>query len=254
MKIIEIIDQTPNQERIQIYRETINRCLSLKNPQNTNDILHDQSIIKSCLKTYEATDESSLETDAVKIHCHQVLYELAHKLNDCKAALWHAHQAIDIIDSNKEITEPTAEIYNNLAVTEDIQKNHQKALEYSAKAIEIDPRNYTFYSDRASIQAKVEDYAAVIESCNEAEVVAALSKTEISAIHSESIKAHRGCAYMIRGESFLALRDYEALTREYPSKILYHRICVKLCAAIKDKHTAQIKDITENIQEDFSHN
>ena len=253
MTLTEIIDNTSNPGLVHQYRDVVARCPTLKNPDLTERYSQDQALLKSCLHAYEQVATPALEIAAVKAHCHHILAVMAQKTDNHVSALEHYQHALALIDANNEITEPTAKIYSDMAISADVQGNHQIALAYTARALEEAPENYEYYAEQASIQAKVQDYPGVIASCNQAESCARRNNINISSLNSEVILVHRGYAYMVLGEEFLALQDYEVLARKFPSKKQYQRICVKLCDTLKGKHLARIKDIEQNITEDFSH-
>ncbi|MCH8902862.1 MAG: tetratricopeptide repeat protein [Bacteroidetes bacterium] len=76
------------------------------------------------------------------------------------------NEIIDVLQ--EQIREAQADEYFKKGIANDEAADFEGAIKYYTKAIELDPTNFIFYTNRASSKGDLEDYEGAIKDCNRA--------------------------------------------------------------------------------------
>ena len=141
----------------------------LKNPKNTNVLYHfakfQEDYYNTALRILDL-GKQALDTDPKyaslyasiilsKIYEDDIQGEQKEELK--KKALKHINKAIELAPNDVEYTLQLARYYGYA------EEDYQTAIETYTKAIEIDPENSYFYSNRAEMKEKLKDYDGAIK-------------------------------------------------------------------------------------------
>lgn len=110
--------------------------------------------------------------------------------------------------SNNQSTVTSAEGYKEQANAFFKRQHYDKAIEFYSKAIELDPDNCIYYSNRSFAYMKTECFGVALIDATKA---VQLSKSYAKAYY------RRASAYMALGKFKLALRDIEAVSKACPN-------------------------------------
>ncbi|CAH1396592.1 unnamed protein product [Nezara viridula] len=151
----------------------------------------------------------------------------------------------------------TAEEYKEKANSLFKSQQYEGAIEFYTKAIELDPNNAIYYSNRSFAYMKTECFGSALADA-----------TKAVELQNSYVKAYyrRATAYMALGKFKLALRDYEAVSKACPNdkdaRLKYNE-CNKLikklafekAIAVNDEKKSVVDSINFDsitIEEDYS--
>lgn len=141
----------------------------LKNPKNTNVLYHfanfQQDYYNTALRILDL-GKQALDTDPkyaslyaslilAKIYKDDIQGEQKEELK--KKTLKYINKAIELAPNDVEYTLQLARYYGY------VEEDYQTAIETYTKAIEIDPENSYFYSDRAELKEQINDLNGALE-------------------------------------------------------------------------------------------